>query len=610
MMRQMRDNMKWIMGLTAITFVGLMVFGWGMDITGRSSTEMTGGELGRVNGEPITFNEWQALKSSLYEARARQPNAPVGAALDKQLGEEAWNQLVMQKLIGQELRRLGINVTDAEVRQAARFVPPQEFMSNPFFQTNGQFDLNKYHQFLATPQADDQMLLQLEAYYRELIPRSKLFYQATTGSYLPEGELWRMWRDTHETVKVNYIFFDPNVLVADNRVSVTPREIERYYDDHKDEFERPARAQVRYAFIDRTPNAADTAAARARVQRVRQEIQGGAKFEDVAKRESADSVSGAQGGSLGKVQRGQTVPAFEQALFSLPIGQLSEPVETPYGYHLIQVQSRTGDEAEARHILIPIRPTPEREEQLLTLADSLDVLSGDGPLETAARALGLTVRTAEIVPGLAFLPGVGQAEEGAIWVFDEAEVGELSEVFDAPTSFYSIELVERTEKGTLTLQEATPTIRSRLMQEKKLEEAKQIARRAVDRVRSGGTLEQAAQSVGLKVQEAGPFTRLDYVPGLGRANAAIGTAFGLKPGAISDVVEAEGALFILQTTQRVEANRAEWEKQKAEQSQRVADALAQQRWSQYLQSVRQEAKIVDNREVMLRRADDPAATTN
>jgi len=99
MMRQMRDNMKWIMGLTAVTFVGLMVFGWGMDITGRTGTDATGGELGRVNGDPITYEQWQSVYRNLYETRQRQTNAPVNAAVNKAIEEDAWNQIVMQLLI-------------------------------------------------------------------------------------------------------------------------------------------------------------------------------------------------------------------------------------------------------------------------------------------------------------------------------------------------------------------------------------------------------------------------------------------------------------------------------------------------------------------------------
>jgi peptidyl-prolyl cis-trans isomerase D len=449
-------------------------------------------------------------------------------------------------------------------------------------------------------------LLQLEAYYRDVIPRSKLFFQTTAGSYMPDSELWRMWQDARETAKVRYIFFDPTTLIADNRVTVSPREVERYYRENEDQFEKPSRAQIRYTMIDRTPNATDSAAALARVQRIRQEIVSGAKFEDLAKQESADSVSRVEGGKLGKLRKGQGIaPAFENALFTLPLNKLSEPIMTQFGYHLIEVQSRTGDEAEARHILIPIEPSEARQETLLTLADSLDELGSEGTLAKAAQALNLTVRTAGLEPNLAFLPGVGQADEAAVWVFDEAEVGEVSSVMETPNAYYMVELVERTEAGKQSLQEARPAITARLTQDKKLEAARDVARRAADVVRGGGTLDQAAQAVGLKVQESGPFTRLEFVPGLGRANPAIGTAFGLKPGQISDVVEAEGALFLIQTVEKTPANREEFEKTKVLQRAQMTRALSEQRWNQYMQALRDNAKIVDNRAKMLR---SPATT--
>jgi parvulin-like peptidyl-prolyl isomerase len=605
MMRKMRDHMKWIMAVTAITFVALMVFGWGMDITGRSSSTTAGGELGRVNGEPITYQEWDQARRNLYERQQRNSSGPIGAALNKQIEEAAWDQLIMQKLINQELSRRGIGVTAAEIRQMARFAPPQEFMSMPIFQTNGQFDLSKYQSFLATQQANDTLLLQLEAYYRDVIPRSKLFYQTTAGAHLSESVYWRMWRDARETARVRYIFLDPAALIPDNQVTVSDREIERYYREHLDQFAKPARARVRYVSVDRTPNAADTAASLARVQRLRQEIVAGAKFEDVAGRESADSVSRAQGGELGNVTRGRAAPAFDNAVFSLPVGRLSEPVKTQFGYHLIEVKSRTADTADVRHILIPFALSEQRDEALITLADSLDDLGATGTLEAAARTLNLIPRTADLEPGLSFLPGVGQPDEGSVWVFDQAEVGEVSQVFESPGAYYMMELLERSEAGTQTLQESRPVINARLTQDKKLEAARAVARKASDVIRGGGTLEQAAQSVGLKVQESEPFTRVDFVPGMGRSNAAIGTAFGLNVGQTSGVVEAEGALFILQTVAKTPASRQEFDQQKSAGQAQLSQSLAEQRWDLFLRALRDEARIVDNRAQLLQ----PATTT-
>jgi peptidyl-prolyl cis-trans isomerase D len=605
MMRQMRDNMKWIMVAVAISFVGLMVFGWGMDITGQSSAATSGGEMGRVNGEIISYQEWLTAYRTLYDQQQRQSaGTPISAAVNRQIEDAAWDQIVMQKLVNQELRRRGIEVSEDEIRQAARFAPPPEMMDNEIFKTNGQFDQNKYVQFLSSPSVDNQLLLQLEGYYRDVIPRSKLFYQVTSGAYMTEDQLWRIWRDARETAKVRYILIDPAVVIPDASVTVTPKEIQKYYDDHQDEFKRPASAKVRYVTMDRAPTAADSAASLQRARELRTAAL--TNFEEAAK-QSSDSISARNGGSLGKMRRGQTVPAFDQAVFSLPIGQISEPLLTQFGYHIIKVESRTGDEFEARHILVPVAHSPENEEALLDRADSLENLGTDQSLQQAAQRLGLRVREAEFNDSTPFLPGVGPADDAAVWVFGDAEVGETSEVYETPAAFYMVEVVSRTEAGVTPLKEATPVVTELVKNEKKLERAREFGRTVVERINKGATLDQAAEQSKLKVAEAGPFTRLEFVPGLGRANAAIGTAFGLKPGQPSGLVEADGILYVIQTVEKTDADRAEFETQKQAARGRMTQALAEQRWNEFLAALKQTAKIVDNRDALRQQQQEAAA---
>lgn len=607
LMGKFRDNMKWIMLVTAITFVGLMVFGWGMDITGRSSTG-AGGELGRVNGEPITAQEYNGAYRNLYEQQQKQaPGQQIGAAMNRQIENAAWDQIVMAKLVNQELKRRGIEVTESEIRQAARFQPPPELADNEMFKTNGQFDLDKYHQFLSSPSVDNNLLLQLEAYYRDVIPRSKLFYQVTSGTYLPESQMWRIWSDAKESAKVKYIAIDPETVVPDASVTITDKEIEQYYKEHRKEFERPATAQVRYTTIDRAPTPADTIAALNRARSVREEAMKG-DFADVAKRVSADSSSGKQGGSLGKIRKGQTVPAFEQAAWSQPLNVVGEPVLTQFGYHIIKVVSRTNDEAEVLHILIPITRSDENDARLLDLADSLETLGQETKLEQAAQRFGLRVRTGEVNDSTPYLPAVGPADDAAQWIFRDGEVGENSEVFETPTVFYMVEIVSKHEAGVMPLADAKASIETKLRQQKKIERAKEFARTVLDKVHASGLDAAAAQS-NLRVAEAGPFTRLEFVQGLGRANAAIGTAFGLKPGQTSAVVEADGMLFIIQSVEHTEADRKEFEAQKTANRGRLTQALAEQRWNQFLAALKESAKIVDNRAALQKQANTQPQTT-
>src|SRR6185295_7382634 len=143
------------------------------------------------------------------------------------------------------------------------------------------------------------LLVQLEQYYRSEIPREKLFDQISSGTYVSDAELWRAWRDQHDSAKVSYVAFPP---ASDPAVAkaISDADLRTYFDRHKSEFQGIGRANLSVVMIAKSITAADTAAARAKAAALREEIVKGAKFEDVAKRESADTVSGQQGGDLGK----------------------------------------------------------------------------------------------------------------------------------------------------------------------------------------------------------------------------------------------------------------------------------------------------------------------
>src|SRR5690606_3565236 len=114
----------------------------------------------------------------------------------------------------------------------------------------------------------------------------------------------------------------PNRVVPDSAVIVSPEEVDAYYRENRKEFERLETAFLSYIAIGRALDASDSAAVRARASELRQEILGGVPFDEVARRESADLVSGANGGSLGVFGRGVMIPEFERPACSVPGGSL------------------------------------------------------------------------------------------------------------------------------------------------------------------------------------------------------------------------------------------------------------------------------------------------
>lgn len=596
MMRQMRENTKWIMLATAVAFVALMVFEWGMDITGRSSVGF--GELGRVNGVPITSEMYQNTYRRLYDQIASGQRDPLTSAQIKQIEEAAWTDVVNQILIQQELARRGIKVSDHEIRQAAQIAPPPELMQDPYFQTDGRFDIQKYRDFLARS-ADQTFLLQLEGYYREIIPRSKLLRQITAGVYFSDGELWDLYREEHEQVRLRFVALDPELRIMDSQVQVSDREVREYYRRRRQDFQIPARAQVKFLFLTKLPLREDTASARERVSELRRRILAGADFAEVARTSSADQATASAGGDLGIVRRGEMVPAFDSVAFSIRLNEISPPTETPFGYHLIQVLRRWQDSAQVRHILIPIQRTEESEDRLLELVDSMETLGTTRKLQEVGALLGLPVQSQEITEAFPFLPGVGLISDGLDWVFREGFPGEVSPVFEDPTAFYILELVSVTPAGTQTLEEARPTIEQVLRQQKKVALAREEANRLLEKAREAGTLEVVDNGTDLRVLEAGPGSRSSFFAGLGVENPAVGAAFGLAEGKIGGPVVTETNVYLIQTVQRIPADSTEWEAQREEQRLRLTFLAQQRRLEQWLEGLREVAEIQDRRAQLL-----------
>jgi len=602
MMEQLRRSTKWIMILVALAFGGLMFFEWGMDITGQTSGSF--GEIGRVNGTPVSYDQYMASYRNLYDQLAQFQEEPITNAQNSELEDQAWDEVVNSILIQQELQRRRIIVTDEEVQTAALLSPPPDLISSPAFQTDGVFDITKYQQFLAT--ADNLTQLQLEAYYRDVIPRGKLLRQVSSGIYVSDAELWSAYKDLNERASVSYVSFEPLTRVSDDEIEISAAEVSRYYNDNTDEFLVPASAGVISVAFTKAPTPADTAAVMDRALEIRQSILDGEDFGEVAMRESTDEATAPDGGDLGVFSQGTMVSQFDSAVFAASVGRVTEPVRTSFGVHLIEVSERWGqDSAQARHILLPMARTDESEIDLLATADSLEELGESMALTDAAVSLGLETDTVDLIETLPIVPGAGDVAEGGEWVFDpETMVGDVSPVFENRTTFYAIEVVSIDPARTLSIEEAEVAIRGNIGTDKKVATALEEARELAAEVHAGRALAEVAREFGLEVRDAGPFARNDFVPGLGRHNAAVGTAFGLEVGEVSDAVEANRNAYVIERTGSEAADSLAWLEQVDVQRVQAVGAIQQQRLTQWIEALRANANIADRREQVLAPAED------
>jgi peptidyl-prolyl cis-trans isomerase D len=603
MLRTMREKTKIIMLILAVAFVGWLVFDVGMGVTGRSQSASSQ-NVGSVDGSPIRYQEWLQTYQTLSEQeRQRNPGQALTREDQKALENGAFEQLIEAHLLNAEYRRRGVVVSDREILDAARRYPPEEITTAKDFQTDGRFDPQKWERFLQSGTQPD-FLAALELRYREELPRLKLMEQVTSDIYVPDAKLWTIYRDQHDSVTVKALVVRPDEAVADASVHITPQDLEAYYNAHKDELRLPARATLSYVGIPKLPGTVDSIMAMNRARALRDSIVKGADFAAVAGRESADSGTRSQGGQLPTFGRGQMTPAFEQAAFKAPVGQVTQPVVTPFGIHLIKVEQRTADSVHARHILIPIARTGARLDTLEARADSLDRLAGEqteqGALDSVATKMALDIQhTGPLYEGQPVILGRYRIPDVGVWAY-EAKRGETSPVIETSGAYYVFRLDSLAPAGIPQLSEVETQVRAAVLREKKRVAAEAIAVDAERRLAGGQTLEQVAEALRLPIQTLGPFTRTSTVPVLGTATEAVGVAFRLRVGERSRMLSGAQGYVFLEPTRRVRTDSAAFEKQKEDERLSVIRAARQVRIQSYLDALRREAKVVDNRATVLR----------
>ena len=335
-----------------------------------------------------------------------------------------------------------------------------------------------------------------------------------------------------------------------------------FYEAHRDSFKVGDQANLYYVKIEKAATGSDTLFYRQELLEIKSRIENAEKplaeaFADEATAESDDPTTAPQGGDLDWFARGAMVGPFDTVAFSLPVGTISEPVQTSFGLHLIYVEAREMRDSvikvHARHILRKIVPTIETLDLLAERTDSLrSTMLEKGFVAAAKEEKGIVFDSTGLFEKGSPIPGIGYLSGAGNFAFGKSDV-EVSERLENSDGFFLLAVKRKIPKGVMPLDAAKEGIVQKLRDRSMLAAAK----RHLETIRTSlaDTVSLAAyQTVDSMVISGVTDTvsGTDYVSQVGYSTPVVATALALPIGTVSPVVEYGGSCFIVKPLWKME----------------------------------------------------------
>ena len=559
-------------------------------VSGEVSTDT----LAKVGSESVSV---QDVRQQLNQIEQRNQ---IPKPLESLYAEQILKQLVFQKEIEYEAKRLGITVSDQERADRIRLYVPTAFNNGTFVgmdryaaEVQGRFQM-------AVPVFEEQIRQGLlEEKFRKLV---------TDGISVGPAELQDAFRRKNEKVKLDYALIKPEDL--ESKISPDDAEIRAAYEKNKSKYQVPERRVARYALVDvnqirqnvhisddmlklqymaniqqyQVPNRvhpehilfmtvgktdAEVEEIKKKADDVLNQAKKGGKFDDFAKKYSEDPGSKDKGGDLGWITQGQTVAEFEKTAFSLTPGQISDLVKTQYGFHIIKVLEKdtahTKPFDEVKESLRAPFLLSQADKQASDMADQLSVAirqSSKISLDDLAKQYHLTVNETRPISATDPLLELANSKEAkdAIFSLKTNEVS-LPVRTDRGHVVLSVKSVLTAHPGSL--EEVRDRVMTDLKREKSVELAKSKADELSRRVKAGEKFDASAKALGLEAKTSDAIARDGSIPGAA-SGKQVGAAFNLKAGDVAAPLSLGQNWLVYRVAEKTEANPADFDKQKKE----------------------------------------------
>ena len=598
MLKQLRENTKTILWIVVVAFVVSIFAVWGMNQrSGGGRPSEVSNVVGSVDGIELSRQMYRNNFEELYKnlKMQRGEDFRLSSTESYMLSEQAWEMMIQKTIIAREIERLGITVTDGELVSFLRR-NPHPTLRQMFSDEEGNFDYQAYLQALSNPDAD---WIELERWGRSVLPELKLETMLSSQVHVSERQIRDRFNRQNTRIKVRYVkvpFID-----GDPPYEPTDTEIQALYEEKREDFKAPEKRAIRMVSIEKAPTDLDEIDVFERMNELRAEILAGLDFAEAARQESDDHMTAQKGGDLGFFGRGVMDTLFTETAFALEPGEISEPVRTTFGFHLVRTEEKTVEEGEdkvrASHILMRVEPGYDTIDSLRTLLTDLREAIIDKGL-TAAADFGLEITEPEPFVQGSFIKDHGYLPRLVNFAFNN-DVGKISSTMETEQDIYIVEIIQIISESTMPLEEVRPQLVERIRAKRKentaLETAKELRAMAV----TGGNLEAAAHSFELVVTETPPFMIDSSIPEIGMGTGFATAAYELQTGRIGPPVKGHNEWFVMQVIDRSLGEPSELAAQRVALIQELRQESQSRFLALWYDKLRKDAKIVDSREQTL-----------
>ena len=591
MLDRMRRHKAWLKWTLALAGFALLVLGFPLIQPPPETTGALTDVLAQVGDQEITVGEFQTLYRRQLQSYQVQSGGEITADILRSMGidRQLLQQVIDEYAALQEAARLGVTVSDSEVREA--------IVSLPAFQQDGEFIGEAAYLQMLRMQQPPLAPAEFEESVRRSLMLQRLQAAITDWITVSDEDVEREHVRRNERVRLSAISFraddfregleatDDDVaalfeqnandyLVPEKRrlrfvlidvpalkAQFTPSDadVQAYYDNNLDRYTEEVDLRVSHILL-RTQDR-ELADVQAQAASIATEARDGADFAELARRYSEDEGTREAGGDLGRITRGQMVPEFEGAAFALEQDEVSDPVTSMFGVHVIKAIEKSGGTMqtvdEVRDGIVDLLQQESADARAAALSEAMSLeIDEAADLEAAAVRRGLEVQESGFAALGEPILGLGFSSEVTTQAFQLAD-GEVVGPIPTPTGPAFVTVTGIQAPYVPPLDEVEARVRDDVVRRKAFVMAQERADAVAALLQDADDFGSAAQAEDLAVNESGLLARGEMMPGVGVNAQVEEVAFSLSPGETSAPVLTGNSAVVVHVHERQDADRAD-----------------------------------------------------